>query len=437
MNKTNLRFSAMILAGALLVSSCGNDDDVKPTPSNEPEFPTEFSTKTVEQNKESLEDNGIALINSVNSLKSASGIKTSIAFGSHLDGAGLPASLGGRLNANQGIRIISLLSSFGSGSTSASKTLSGMRSAADEFTSFQQEFNDAVGVYTYSKANDTWTYEKSGDKIVFKFPSTENGTTNNAEYSISDYKGVTISSGLGGDNYTGDYPTGLKAALTVDGTKKMGYEFAAAYNKDGDPESASIAISIDQYMLKYSVVNTVSEAKVDYSLTEGDKNLLSFGLRGAGSFSSEAVQGSEEGTDIVANAGAYFQIMNIKFSGELDATKLRQALESAESAQATAAAWNANYKLLVFYADSKEKIAESEFYSFTETEEYEACDWIWNEGTQDYDVECQTYTEDYDRMEIRMIFADGTKSDLQTYTEVGFSDLQTKLEQFVEDLDGE
>ena len=114
---------------------------------------------------------------------------------------------------------------------------------------------------------------------------------------------------------------------------------------------------------------------------------------------------------------------------------LLPGLLTAETPEATAAAWNANYKLLVFYADSKQLIAQSEFYGYTKTEEYESCDWIWNETTQEYDTECHTYTYDDDRLEVRMIFADGSKSDLKTYTEVGFADLQNKVEQFVEDLE--
>lgn len=430
MNQKHLKFIAMFFAGALLVSACGKDD---PKPATG--FPTEFSEKSIEENKKALEDNGIELINSLDEMKGAIGIKASIAFGKHLDGSTLPENIGGRLNTNQGMRVITLLSSLGSGKTSASKTLSGMRIKEEEFESFQDEFNNAVGVYTYNKANDTWTYEDSGDKIVFKFPSTENGTTNNAEYTVYDYTGTQIDSELGGDEYTGDYPTGLKAALKVDGAQKMTYEFSAAYNSDGDPKAVSFAITVDQFKLSYSVKNSVSEASVDYSLKKGDKNLLSFGASAKGTFSTGEIE--EGGADALKNGTAYFQIGNIKFLGEVDATKLSDALENAETETEAVAAWNANYRLVVFYADNNKKIAETEFYSFTSTEEYEYCYWDWDEETQEEIWNCTTEVYDEERMDIRLIFADGSKSDLAAYTDVGFSELEETFEQFVEELENE
>jgi len=33
-----------------------------------------------------------------------------------------------------------------------------------------------------------------------------------------------------------------------------------------------------------------------------------------------------------------------------------------------------------------------------------------------------------------MVFADGSKADLETYTSVGFADLQTQLEKFVDSI---
>ncbi|HEY3403381.1 MAG TPA: hypothetical protein VGK59_08350, partial [Ohtaekwangia sp.] len=175
-----LKISVMLLAGTMLACS---DDDEKANP-NKPEFPTEFSGFTPEQNKANLEDNGIELINSIEELKDASGIEAMIAFGNHVSGSeGLDNLEGGRKNGN-GTAIARLLAAFGEGKSSASQTLSGMRIAEDDFASFEDEFNSAVGVYTYDKTNDTWSYTETGDKITFKFPSTEEGTSNNAEFSV-------------------------------------------------------------------------------------------------------------------------------------------------------------------------------------------------------------------------------------------------------------
>ncbi|HEY5746523.1 MAG TPA: hypothetical protein VIU12_10630 [Chryseolinea sp.] len=427
MNKTFLKFGTLIVAASVFVGCSKDDDEVKTT---EPEFPTEYSELTVEQNKSKLEDNGVSLVNAVTTLKNASGIQTSIAFSKYLDGSTLPDNIGGRVGDNGGVRLLQLLASFGNGQSSPAKTLAGLRVATDDFESFQAEYADVVGVYTYSKANDTWTYQKTGDKIVFKFPSTEAGTTNNAEYSVYGLETVTITSELGGDNYTGDYPTALKADLTIDGTKHMGYTFSASYNSNGDPSAVAIALSIDSYTLAYEVSNSTTEAKFDYSLKDGDKLLFGYGVRGTGNFSSNAVEGSQNAGDVLTTATAYFQIMNIKFSGEVNANAMADGLDAASTIEQELAVLNANYKLIVFYDDSKQKIAESEFY--ITDEEYTETEWSYNSATGEWEANEVTKTKK--AIEVRLVFADGTKADLATYTDTGFNDIKDSLDTFIDDI---
>lgn len=411
---------------------CNKDDDeVKTT---EPEFPTEFSELTVAQNKTKLEDNGVSLVNNIKTLKNASGIQTTIAFTQHLEGSTMPDNIGGRVGNNSGVKLLQLLSSFGQGKTTATKTIKGLRLSEDDgFISFKSEYEEVIGVYTYNKANDSWTYEKTGDRITFKFPATENGTVNNAQYSVYGLETVTIASNLGGDDYNGDYPTALKAELLVDDVKKMDYSFSAAYNSNGDPSGVAISLTIDTYTLAYEVSNSTTDAKFDYSLKNGNDILFAYGIRATGNFSSSSIEGNEDIGSVITTSSAYFQIMNIKFSGELNANALADALNSATTIEQELAAWNANYKLIVFYDDTKKKIADSEFY--ITTEEYTEWEMVWNEELQDYEwIEHDVTRESLD---VRLVFADSSKADLATYTDTGFEDLKNSLESFIEDLEND
>lgn len=430
-NKYLRKFSVLILSGFLL-AACGDDDKAtEPTPTEiEPEFPTDFSDKSVEENKSQLEDNGIALVNSLTDLKSSTGIQTSIAFSKHLEGSEVPNLDGGRVANSRAISLLQLLASLGQGKASPAKVISGMRTAATEFDSFEQYFNDVAGVYAYKKSTNTWTYTKTGTKIVFQFPSTENGTTNNAEYAIYDYKGTKIKSDLGGDDYTGDYPTALKADLTVDGTKKMGYTFETAYDSKGTPTSIKMSISLDTYTLAYALTNTVTDVSIDYSLTQSSKVLFAFGARGKGSFTVDGVADVENPEDVITDGSAYFQIMNIKFSGEINAKALATALDAADTDEEQVAAWNANYKLIVFYDDTKKKIAGSEFYVSERADE--ECHYVDPNHDGQYEYVCEDVTRK--SLEVRMVFQDGSKSDLATYTDVGFGDLEDELNNFVDSL---
>jgi hypothetical protein len=440
MNKNLRKFSVLILSGLLL--ACGSDDDAtEPTKPIEPEFPTEYSEKSVEENKGQLEDNGIALVNKVTTLKSSSGIQTSIAFSNHLDGSTLPDNLSdGRASSSKTLGFMQLLASFGRGNSSFGKLASGARTTAVEFESFQQYYNDLIGVYVYNKANNSWSYTKTGTKIVFQFPSTENGTSNNAEYVIYDYKGTTISGGggIGDDDYTGDYPTALKIDLTIDGNKKVEYSLATSYDSKGTPTSLTISIVIDSYQFLYELVNTKTEAKLDYTLRESGNVLFAFGARGKGSFEVDNVEGSEEVDDVITDGSAYFQIMNIKFSGEIDTKSLYTELDNADTKEEEAAIWNKYYKLIVFYDDTKKKIADSEFYVVTGEETY--CEWVpedldGNGQIEWWEETCEEHSRETKELDVRIVFADGSKSDLATYTDVGFSDLEDELNEFIDSFE--
>lgn len=416
----SLLFGTGLVASTVLLSSCSKDDEnenIKP----EVEIPTEFSELTVEQNKQKLEDNGIQLVNNLTELKNAPGIKTTISFNHFLSNASLPED--GRVASNKAVKTMSLLSKFGLGKAKASDVLSGFRAKEDEEPGTPQEFFDELkGTYSYDAANEEWDFEGGGDKIVFKFPSTENGTTNNAEFAIYGLTTVQIKNNAA--EYEGDLPTGLKADLTVSGTKQIEYSFTASYKSNGEPTNVKTSLTIGAFKFAFEAVNNTSEVSADYALTKNSTNLISFGAGADGNFNSDNIGDSEGPGDVVNKASAYFQIMNIKFAGEVNAKSLDAALESAATIEAEATAYNQHVTFVVFYADSKKKIADTEFYGFETEECYD-----WGGGEQ------YCYTDEI--IDVRLIFADGSKADLENYTEVGFEDLQNELEAFIEELDAD
>src|SRR6188768_2727445 len=103
MKMNYLKISLLLLTGTML--ACSDDEKAKPT---KPEFLTEFSELTPEQNKANLEDNGIELMNSITDLKNTSGIQTMIAFGNHVDGSEGLDLAGGRQASNHGVGVARL-----------------------------------------------------------------------------------------------------------------------------------------------------------------------------------------------------------------------------------------------------------------------------------------------------------------------------------------
>jgi hypothetical protein len=410
--------------GSVVLFSCHKDDDVK---KSDPltQYPTAYSDLSVEQNKAKLEDNGIEVVNNLTELKNSSGVKASIAFSSFLNQSS-PDNSGMRKSTT--FKMVNLLSLFGQNRLSAKQVMSGMRVSEDSITSVQQFYNESIGVYAWNNVQKDWVYTKSGSTIVFQFPSTEGGTTNNATFTIHDYKGVNTASGFL-DNYSGDLPTQLMADLTVGGSKILEYSYAASYNSNGEPTSFETNLTLNAFKFHVKLSNDTKTAKSEYSLSKSDKVLIGYGSEVKGNLASSNVMVSESAGSVITSATAYFQIMNIRFAGNADVTGIEETTNSNMSIDQKAIAMNKYYKFIVYYIDSEKKIADTEFYATTDT--YEV--WQYNEVTYEYDVVEKTK----DVLDIRLVFADGSKSDLENYTDTGFTDLQTAFQDFADALESD
>ncbi len=417
-------FSLGLAVSTLFIASCSKDDDATSIiPAVE--IPTDFDSRTPAQHKTQLEDNGIAMVNNLTEMQNTPAVQTTASFNYFLAEADLPENGRGLAN-NKAVKMLALLGQLGIGKANASDVLKGFRTNEEEEPGTPQEvFDDYKGTYTYNTTTDTWAYTANADKILFKFPSTEAGTVNNAEFAIYGYTSQQVNNVDA--EYEGDVPTGLKADLSVGGTKQMEYNFAASYKTNGEPTSVTTSLTLGAFKFAFNALNNTSEVAVDYSLTENSTNIISFGAGASGDFSSGSLADENGGANAINDGTAYFQIMNVKFAGNVQIASLADALENATTVPQEAAAFNSNLTLVVFYADTKTKIADSEFYVTTRTEEYQSC-W-WNEDTQTYD--CETMQgEPEDVVDVRLVFNDGSKSDLETYTDIGFEDVEEAFDDF-------
>jgi hypothetical protein len=411
--------------GGVVLFSCHKDDEVK---KSDPltQIPSTFSELTVEQNKTQLEDNGIEVVNGLTELKNSLSVKSSISFSSFLNQAS-PDNSG--MRKTRGLQIVNLLSMFGKGQISSKQLLTNLRTSEDTSSvSVQEIFSENVGVYTWDGSNKDWAYSKTGSAIVFKFPSTEAGTSNNAVFTIHDYKGVNTPSGFIED-YQGDLPTQLMAELVVDGTKVLEYSYAASYNSNGEPTSFETNLVLNAFKFHVKLSNDTKVAKSEYSLSKSDKILIGYGSEVKGNFASSNVLASESPSSVIESAAAYFQFMNIRFAGNANVTAIDNTMSSNLTVNQKVEALNKNYKLVVYYIDSEKKIADTEFY----TTKHTYTTWKYNSTTQEYEeVEV---TED--EADIRLAFADGSKSDLETYTNTGFKDLEDSFVDFANAIEAD
>lgn len=379
------------------------------------EIPDTFSELTVEQNKAQLEENGIQFITAMNDIQNTDAVTAlsslSDKFFAFDESEEFEASMGARLiNAVAGLKE----------TNSAEEVFTAMRLKGTvpegEPTSPEEFFDIYAGIYNWDPQIEDWDYTAQGTAIVFNFPSDENVTSNDASLVIKDYQGVTVANPADPD-YAGDMPTNLVVELKVDNVKVMEYTFKATYNNEGVPSSGESKLTITPFSFTVSITNNSEEVSVDYSLKKNTDNLVSFGAKANGNFTDEALSEATDPSDVVDEAGAYFQVMNIRVAGLIDVANLgpevnalhEQELSDEQMMKKEAELLNKYVDLVVYYADSKQKIADTEFYAYMETDDY------WGYEYWDYDL--------------RMVFADGSKSTFDTYFEAGFEDFKTELEE--------
>lgn len=448
MKKVN-KLTAYAVALAVFFSACKEDDVVESDPTTgTTEIPEDFSTYTPEQNKANLEDNGIELINEMESLKDAPGVEASASFAYWMDqSSAAPAN--GKI-----LRTAHVLQKYQKGTASAEDIFASMRMASDEPESIQEFYDQYVGVYSWNSSTEEWDYSKEGNKIVFEFPSTETGSSNDAELIIHSYEGVDISNTLA-DDYHGDLPTKLVTEVKVDGTQVVAYNFTAAYNQEGEPTSVKTSLSLNNFTFAFEAKNDSENVGSAYSLTKGEKILISMGAGAKGTFTTEQIEKVDNNDsynegDVVTEANAYFQVMDIKMAGSIDIKAMAdkgwfdeeeeviaepgsgEVIEDdGKDAEEEAKILNETINLVVFYASKKEKIADTEFYTYEDTREY--YDFIYDENG--WPIDGMWVEEQYTTVGMKFIFADESKSDMEAYFGEGFNELTTELTKFTESLE--
>jgi hypothetical protein len=225
----------LALAMVLTLSFCNKDDDPKPgdkDPTDTTDTTSNVVKLTPEQNKELLQTIGVQFVNEMSAMQQTEGIQALTSFGLLVDGEdddpdpGVP---------NQLMKINKAIIAFAHGRISANQF--GALPVAlrtddddDDFESLQELFDEATGTYDWNAATEEFDYtDNSSDKIIFKYPTPETGTSNNTTLTFSNYSSVEIANPID-EEYTGDLPTSLDVELKLDGVTQVTYGFEVDYN---------------------------------------------------------------------------------------------------------------------------------------------------------------------------------------------------------------
>jgi hypothetical protein len=442
-------FSLIILGSFMLflIPSCNKDEDKA----------EKFSTATVEENKAVIEKAGSDFVKVMTRMKSIETIDLIANLG---DVMAKKSSSGFLFSKDS--KLFSTLGAF----TATAKGEKGIKSVFTEMVSpkglsedpesIKQFWDDNVGTYTWNEGISDWDIVLGGTKIIFKFPSSDVSTTNDATFTVSNYAGVNISNPVDED-YTGDLPISLNADLKVGSKTLVTYVFSASYNTDGVPTAIASDLIIENYKFEVDITNNTEVVSVSYKFLENDQLVMEMSITGEGLFTesnynANTITHTETHTyiidyvwnpstlqwvpvydtytdewketdfeEIINSATASFQLFNIALRGQINIKGLVDQLDlidkDLENETITdeaamnqyAAQINQTLNLRLVNVDNNEILAKAEAYVVNEV----------GYGYTDYYIN------------FRLTFNDGSPIDLDTYFNSGFDSFVDELNAFI------
>jgi hypothetical protein len=317
----------------------------------------------------------------------------------------------------------------------------GLKSTTEDPESLQEAWDKLVGNYNYNAALDSFIKTDNSDAIVINFPGLEGETENNASVTVNNFSVFKPSKPVPSTGETvPDLPASLNAEIKYNDITVLQYSLEGSYEDNAVPTHIHSVLTVGAFELVHKVEHSpYSKATVKCSLTYNEDVIIEMYGDASGNWSEQNIEDNTEtitettdwGTweynefyfeNVLQNSNSYIQVMNVKVAGAANIKELGSAMRALddseeeiseeEYARKQADEMNAHCKLVVVYADSKQKIAMAEVYPKQYTY---------------YDDWSQT-EETYWDMGVNMIFGDGSKVDAEVY----FTDL---FDSMAEDLD--
>lgn len=398
-----MNFTKFLMVPLLASAFVGcSDDDKKET----------YSDLTPQENKEMMEDEALAVFNSLEGMKDLKSLDLVYEFVDLMDITGTSdsffksslQSMAALKNDNGALLI--LKSGFDD----------------DAAFSFMETFNEAAGIYSYVAEDEAWERIDATDQVTYKFDSDEGVVT----ISLYDVTYETVSN-ADIEAVTSDLVTSAVITLSLNDETLISEVFTARYDSDNIPTSLTEVLTIENYEVALTLSRSDNSVSVDQSLKVDGSGLLAMHFDSEGSFAYDDVPASTgidqiPSSDFLEASNVSLTIANYELTGYAnwknflsDTEEVNRDIENETDALSMAEALNSNVKVVLKFSDSDEIIAISDFYAY-ESDSYD-----------DYsEWDCS----------MRMAFSDGTYMD-ESYFQTGFTELIETVSDFMETLEDE
>jgi len=405
-----------------------------------------FSTQTVEQQKATLEQNGIDFINKVDALQDTKAMIALQAFSSYAGSPNLVKSL------------VQLRTNVLKNNVTALDKFNGQMKALATSTAVE---DDVWGTYTWNFTEENFDFTASSSKvIIMKFPGTEGSNTNNGELKITYVESSVVAPDSDPVQYM---PKECTLVLKVNNSVAMEAKFTGTYYADATPKSVTQTLEIDKYNWKLQYKNDEEDASAKYAFNYGSDVLLKFEVAAAGTLTATAIEdmanGGSEANDIFSSGAVYFQVMNVAMLGgfkdfnafynEMDALNYSDTKSYYDD---QADVFNKYLIMYGYFVKENKKFADVEFYAaeiqvpdyssqstlvYTSTNyvtspvEYDYYNYEYNQTSGYYVYNYYAYgTKTGYELQPRMVLSDGSKVAVEDFLASGFEDLINKVQSY-------
>jgi hypothetical protein len=359
---------------ALILLSCKKEKE----DSGDPALNATFNNESAEKNKQLLEDNSIELVQGMSDIKEMNATKVAVNLGSMMD----------KLPVNSSAMSMALIPEKILTNPESASTM--LKSATTDPQNLVEAWDMVVGTYNYNQTTGEFDKTEGGSEIIINFPGMETDITNTAQIKVNNFNYMTVTEPYILNNQTirtlvgQKFPTSLYSELSYNSTILATWNFSASFQSNGMPTSLSSILTVAPYSL--SVIMTHSpytNATSTFSFKKGTIILIETHTEANGNWSEANIKANaqeETFENIINNANAYIQILDMKVAGLVDikaaAPEVRILEDKKKNETITEQAFaeqmvdliNANAKLVVVSASDNVLICKVQVYAYHNTE---------------------------------------------------------------------
>lgn len=448
---------------AFIISSCSKDDEkVEEVNLEKPVY----AEKTVAETKVDMENTGVKMVTELKAMNEDQGVKATVNL---LELVSSEDGINVNVKNSAYFQIMAAVKNISGNNPDANVIFKSLK--AESSNSLTAEFDKIAGVFTYNFVKQQFDFvaDEGSGQVVFKFPaSVASKRAKNNDGKLVIFKPKFVTGNFTAVN-TKEMPSELKYELSVGGAVVSSFSFTASYTAEGIPSSVESKLALGAFELKLTYGYKETELTVNYSFTHGSTTILDLGGTAGGKFTKVAIDNAQETKmvkdtssyvyynwetyeydtivniyeyeetstfpeRVLYNANAHFQFMDMKIVGQVDFANFMKDVRLAEEKKypedSAASIINKDMALIVVYASDNKAVAKAQAY--TKNEQYEEYDCIWNSDTWEYN--CTTVQKTRKVVDVQMVFADGSKSTMETYFSKGFDNLITNFNSFIDDL---